>query len=117
MQMLKNIGRTAFSALLCLALLAWSIAPASNHAPSVFDVIADHREMVAEHGHSHGFKEDLEWALHGHSHDVADHDHSPAVLAIGTGSVTAWGHRDSWHIQASLEGPHRIYMIERPPRV
>jgi hypothetical protein len=115
-QGLKTIGRTAWSALLCLALVVWSIAPATDHAPSVFDVIADHRAMITEHGHTHGFHEDLAWALHGHSHDVADHDHSPAVLALAATTNDVWGSRDVWHLHASLPGPHRSYMIDRPPR-
>jgi hypothetical protein len=93
-----------------------SIAPAPDHAPSVFDVIADHRAMIAEHGHTHGFHQDLAWALHGHSHDVSDHDHSPAVLALAATTNDVWDSRDVWHLHASLAGPHRSYMIDRPPR-
>jgi hypothetical protein len=115
-QRLRTFGRHAWSALLCLALVVWSIAPATSHAASVFDVIADHRAIIAEHGHTHGFHEDLAWALHGHSHDVADHDHSPAVLALAVSTNQALDSRDVWHLHASLAGPHRSYMIDRPPR-
>ena len=111
MQRLKTFGRTAWSALLCLALVVWSIAPATHHAPSVFDVIADHRAIIAEHGHTHGFDEDLAWALHGHSHHVADHYHSSAVLALAATTTEVWDSRDVWHFHASLAGPHRREVV------
>ena len=84
--------------------------------PSVFKVVAEHTEMIAEHSHSHGFEEDLYWALHGHSHDMVDHDHSQALLALGAGSQPSWGYRDNLRLRPSSYGPHRVYLIERPPR-
>lgn len=68
------------AALLCLCLVFWSSRPVTSHIPDVLATIQDHAEMIESHGHSHGFEEDLAWALHGHSHDVADHDHSPGLL-------------------------------------
>ncbi|MEX1236075.1 MAG: hypothetical protein WEB56_13915 [Roseovarius sp.] len=113
---LRTFGQNALAALLCLSLTVWSIAPNANHAPLVFEVVADHAEMIADHGHSHGLEEDLYWALHGHSHDVADHDHSQALLALGAGTHPSWGYRDNFRLRPSSSGPHRVYMIERPPR-
>lgn len=66
--------------LLCVAVLAWSLAPTTGHSPRVAEVLTKHAEMVADHGHSHGLAEDLWWAIHGHHHDTVDHDHSPGVL-------------------------------------
>ena len=84
-------GRQAFAALLCLSLFVWSTTPAATHAPTVFETIQDHLAMAADHGHSQGFQEDLYWAMHGHSHDVADHYHSQALLALGNlGAYRNW---------------------------
>ena len=84
-------GRQAFAALLCLSLFVWSTTPAATHAPTVFETIQDHLVMAADHGHSHGFQEDLYWAMRGHSHDVADHYHSQALLALGNlGAYRNW---------------------------
>ena len=109
-------GRQAFAALLCLSLFVWSTTPAATHAPTVFETIQDHLAMAADHGHSHGFQEDLYWAMHGHSHDVADHDHSQALLALGNRSHPASAHRDAWRLKASPGRGQRIFQIERPPR-
>lgn len=72
--------------------------------------------MVEEHGHSHGFEEDLYWALHGHSHDVVDHDHSQVLLLTGTGSVLKVDFREDWQGLISTLSPSRQFLIERPPR-
>lgn len=108
--------RNTLAAVLCLALVVWSLVPSASHVPSVFDVMAEHSQMITEHGHAHGLEEDLFWALHGHSHDVADHDHSQAMLTVtaATHPPTAW--RDPAPLPHPSDGPHRIYLLERPPR-
>jgi hypothetical protein len=109
---LRTFGRHAFAALLYLSLVVWSVMPAATHAPTVFETIQDHLEMIADHGHSHGFEEDLYWAMHGHSHEAADHDHSQALLEFGDRSRS----RDVWRLAASSGGPSGVFRIERPPR-
>lgn len=116
MRPLATIGRRVFAALLCLSLVVWSVMPSATHAPAVFETIQDHLEMIADHGHSHGFEEDLYWAMHGHSHDVADHDHSQALLALGDRSHPISAYRDAWRLKASPGGRHHTFRIERPPR-
>lgn len=116
MQDVRKISRYAFAALLTVSLALWSVLPATSHAPAVFETIQDHLEMVADHGHSHGFEEDLYWAMHGHSHDMADHDHSQALLAFGDRSHPTSTHRDAWRLKASPGGGHHNLGIERPPR-
>jgi hypothetical protein len=116
MRPMATFGRQAFAALLCLSLVVWSVVPAATHAPTVFETIQDHLEMIADHGHSHGFEEDLFWAMHGHSHDAADHDHSQALLALGDRTLPASASRDAWRLRASPDGSHRRFRIERPPR-
>ena len=116
MQDVRKISRYAFAALLTVSLALWSVLPATSHAPAVFETIQDHLEMIADHGHSHGFEEDLYWAMHGHSQDMADHDHSQALLAFGDRSHPTCTHRDAWRLKASPGGGHHNLGIERPPR-
>lgn len=80
------ILRRLFIVLTCTAVIVWSVMPWFAHAPTVFETIHDHLEMVEDHGHSHGFEEDLYWAMHVHSHDVVDHDHNQAFLAPSRGT-------------------------------
>jgi hypothetical protein len=101
---------------LCASLVMWSVMPTLGHAPAVFETIQDHLEMVEEHGHSHGFAEDLFWAMHGHSHDVLDHDHSQAVLIPGPTEQTLLETTDLWQMGPPPTGPTFAYLIERPPR-
>lgn len=103
-------------ALTCLALLFWSITPSFTHAPTVFKTIQDHLEMVKDHGHSHGFEEDVHWAMHGHSHDVADHDHSQAFLVPSQRTTPSLAFGTAWWQMASTDGPSGQFRIDRPPR-
>jgi hypothetical protein len=112
----RALVRHAACGVLVAALVLWSVLPAATHAPAIVETIQDHLEMVADHGHSHGFVEDLMWAMHGHSHDAADHDHGQAVLTPpgGTGLALAVS-RPRWRVPA-IRGPTRAFRIERPPR-
>ena len=116
MKRAKHIDHSLFACLLCVSFLVWSITPSLNHSPKVIETIQDHLEMVADHGHSHGFEEDLSWALHGHSHDLADHDHSQAFLVTGYRAVPDRVTGDSWRMMLSAHGPSRQFRIDRPPR-
>lgn len=116
MRALRQVGRGAFAALLTLSLVVWSVAPAAAHAAAVFDTLRDHAEMIADHGHSHGFEEDLFAALHGHSHDAADHDHSEVMPTPGAGPAHAAIHGDVRRLPPPRTGPVRLFRIERPPR-
>jgi hypothetical protein len=115
-----RIGQTfagrIMAALLCLSLFCWSMLPSVSHVPSTAETLNEHAQMIADHGQSHGFQEDLRWALHGHEHDAVDHDHSPALAVMGASGSLWPAARDTWHLRASQSGPHRIFRIERPPR-
>ena len=118
MTFLRTTGQAAFAMLLCVAVLVWSVVPTSSHVPTVSVVLQDHEQMIADHGHSHGLEEDLAWAMHGHSHDSADHDHSQAVVfgrALAAQPVEVF--RAAWRIRAASANTSRVYLIERPPRV
>ena len=118
MTSLRTIGKAAFATLLCAAILVWSVMPTTSHAPAIFDVLQEHAEMIAEHGHSHGLEEDLAWAMHGHSHDSVDHDHSQAVVPGPDLSPQPLDiYRTAWRLSSATSNTLRIYQIERPPRV
>ncbi|KJS39353.1 MAG: hypothetical protein VR70_08285 [Rhodospirillaceae bacterium BRH_c57] len=114
MRPLGTFGQSALAALLCLSLVVWSVMPSVNHAPSVIETLQEYAEVIATHGHSHGLEEDLYWALHGHSHDVVDHDHSQALLVLGAGARSV-SCGNIWQSQSSSGVAHHIYRIERPP--
>ena len=116
MTSVRTVGRRAIATLLGLALLLWIVLPATSHAPAIFETLQEHAEMIAEHGHSHGFEEDLAWAMHGHDRDSADHDHSQAVLAPDLFPQPFEGYGTAWRLDASATGPSMAFLIERPPR-
>ena len=108
--------RTVFACVLSVALIVWTASASADHTPRVMETIQDHIQMIAEHGHSHGFEEDLYWAIHGHDHDAADHEHSQVFLIENPGSALPVDLRDTWQRLASAQGPPRQFKIERPPR-
>ena len=108
--------RQAFAVFLCLTVFAWSTAQATAHAPAVFETIQDHLEIIADHGHSHGLEEDLYWAMHGHSHDTTDHDHSQAFISVSSGTNHAVSHLHVCWMCPSPGTGRRAFLIERPPR-
>ncbi|GLO72715.1 hypothetical protein MACH17_42320 [Phaeobacter inhibens] len=116
MRAIAAYGRIAFATLLCLSLTVWSVVPTATHTPAVFETIQDHLEMIADHGHSHGFEEDLYWAMHGHSHDVADHDHNQAFLSKGPRPEPVAAISEIWLSISAFSGPSRQFRIDRPPR-
>lgn len=116
MKLLRTLGKQAFATLLCLSLAVWSVMPVSGHTPTVLETVQDHLKMIADHGHSHGFQEDLYWAMHGHGHDAADHDHSQAFVTPGDRTHLASAQSDAWLLRALPGGPRRSFRIERPPR-
>lgn len=112
----KALEGRVFAAILCLSLVGWSAQSPVNHVPTIHEAIQDHFEVIEDHGHSHGFAEDLFWALHGHSHDAADHDHYQAflTLAAGFGVDTI---RDNLRLMGSAVVSYQRFRIDRPPRV
>ena len=114
---IATTARRALAALLCVALLVWSFMPSTSHAPVIFETLQEHAEMIAKHGHSHGLEEDLAWAMHGHGHDSADHDHSPVILAALRQVEIPASYGFLRRAEMSTSGPWPVHLIERPPRV
>jgi len=116
-QAILRSARRVLFALSCLGLIVWTVAPSSSHVPTVLQTLQEHAEMVATHGHSHGLEEDLIWAMHGHSHDVADHDHSQAVLTPARFAHTYGETSAEWRSAARTDWSAPHFRLERPPRV
>ncbi|MEL6266911.1 MAG: hypothetical protein AAFR52_14905 [Pseudomonadota bacterium] len=102
---------------LCVAFSAWAIDPDLAHIPKVLSVLDHHAELVAEHGHSHGLEEDLAWALHGHAHDKADHDHGTEVIVAADLAPPLPPSPEARPASRPRDGPAPVFRHERPPRV
>lgn len=103
--------------LACVALTVWTAVPSTAHVPKVIETLQEHAEMVASHGHSHGLEEDIIWAMHGHSHDAADHDHTQAVFTQTHTSNVLFEARAAWRGFPEVHWAPPLYRLERPPRV
>lgn len=112
----QRIAERLFALLTCVALTLWTVMPNVTHIPRIVETLQDHAEMIAEHGHSHGLEEDLIWAMHGHSHDVADHDHSQAILAQARPDAVPIETGTSWLGRALADWSPPVFRLERPPR-
>lgn len=64
---------------------AHSDALSHTHSNASHDSLSTQPQMTADHGHSHGEIADLFWQLHGHGHNVIDHDHSHAFIEPAVG--------------------------------
>ena len=106
-----------FVGVLCIAVGVWSLAPAVSHTPAIADAAELQAEMLAEHGHDHGFVADVLWAMHGHAHDATDHDHNPATLARGTDTMVRLGVSNRRAIVPTRLTSDRLFRLERPPSV
>lgn len=109
-------ARQAFAVFACLCLLVWSLSPTTSHVPTVLQTLQEHAEMIETHGHSHGLEEDLAWAMHGHSHDAADHDHSQAVLLAPPGTASAQQFSALTYVARDTHWAPPVFRLERPPR-
>ncbi|MFY1706879.1 hypothetical protein J3365_05290 [Tritonibacter scottomollicae] len=109
MTTLRTIRQVVLATLLCVAVIVWSVTPATSHAPAILDVFQDRAEMIAEHGHPHGLEEDLTWAMRGHSHDSVDHDHSQAVVPRPDLSPQLLDiYRTAWRLGSDTSDPLQV---------
>ena len=102
---------------ICFSLLYVSLLPHPPHQPTLFQTLQEHAAFMAEHGHAHGFDEDLADAIHGHTHDVLEHDHSVATLAVPPIAAQSVDFLSILRPPKTVAHPGRLYRIERPPRV
>ena len=80
-------------------------------------IVAEHHAEVEEHGHAHEDIVDVMHAYHGHSHEVADHDHNIAFLPPRSAVNTHMPTRTSWAMSNSAMPDRRDHGVDRPPRV
>jgi hypothetical protein len=80
-------------------------------------IVAEHYAEIKEHGHAHEDIIDVMHAYHGHSHEIADHDHNIAFLPPrdASGSITPTS--TSWAMANSAMPGRREFGLDRPPRV
>ncbi|APX90800.1 hypothetical protein BV394_14665 [Brevirhabdus pacifica] len=117
MTMARAFARHFVALVLCLGLVTWLVMPSASHAPKVVEALSLQAEILAEHGHVHDLDRDVVWALHGHGHDGADHDHSPAMMAAPPRAHRPFrSHRAEWRLRPGPKGPTMAFLIERPPR-
>ena len=116
MKQTRTTWRRIILALLCLALIVWSVRPDLKHLPRYLSVAQEHAQTVAEHGHSHGLEEDLLWAMHGHAHDRADHEHVADLLLPPAPSPAPPAHGMSREMRPERKSPVPVFLLERPPR-
>jgi hypothetical protein len=116
MHRLFELAVHTFRLILIAAVLVWSFSAVLKHDPSSAQLPAAAVAAELEHGHIHGDAIDALWVLHGHAHDVADHDHNWALTPTGNvwvllGSVAA-------HLDGHEQGIPALlaYTIEHPPR-
>ena len=114
---IEYMGRQLFFSFACVALIVWTVAPAASHVPKIIETLHEHAEMIDTHGHSHGLEKDLIWAMHGHSHDVADHDHTQAVFIQTRTAREIVETCAAWRGLASAYWSPPLRRLERPPRL
>ncbi|WP_054463519.1 hypothetical protein [Phaeobacter sp. 11ANDIMAR09] len=100
----------------CFGLIIWTLAPSTAHVPQLVEPLQEHVEMITSHGHSHGLEEEMMWAMHGHSHDAADHDHTQAALFPAQITQTSFDARAAWRGRLSGRWSSLLYRLDRPPR-
>ena len=100
----------------CFGLIVWTLAPSTGHVPQLVESLQEHAEMIASHGHSHGLEEDMLWAMHGHSHDAADHDHTQAAFFQTQTAYAPFEARTIWRGMQSGYWSSLLYRLDRPPR-
>ncbi len=109
--------RHAFIAMMVLCVFAWSVAPSFTHSANYLLSVSERSQIMGDHGHSHGEALDNYWALHGHSHDAVDHDHSSAILFLVAEAESVVRFRLPDALEPFLDKPDPIYRLDRPPRV
>lgn len=78
--------------------------------------VAEHHAEIEEHCHAHEDIVDLMHAYHGHSHEIADHDHNIAFLPPRDPSGPVVPTSTSWAMANSAMPDRRDYGLDRPPR-
>jgi hypothetical protein len=84
---------------------------------SIIVYLEKNAELIANHERSHGIPKGIFWALRGHNHDVAKHDHGTSMFSRPPRVQVNLRPRDIEYAIVSLESPWIEIRIERPPRI
>jgi hypothetical protein len=80
-------------------------------------IVAGHHAEIEEHCHFHEDIVDVMHTYHGHSHEIADHDHNIAFLPPREASDTLLPTSTNWAISDRAMRDRQDYCLDRPPRV
>jgi hypothetical protein len=98
-------------------LLSANSRSVSHDFKELAKIVAEHHAEIQEHGHAHEDIVDVMHAYHGHSHEIADHDHNIAFLSPRDPSGSIMPTRKSWAMANSAMPDRRDFGLDRPPRV
>ena len=112
-------SRLALVLLLSVAIVSWSVVSSVSHTTFVVSDLEHHHhdEDVSGHGHSNSEAEDLWWALHGHSDDKADHDHSTFYIHNAAKAEARDFRYAVWLLPTMRAVSGALKPPERPPRI
>lgn len=118
--MKQQIG-TLFRLMLTVTLAAGMLLSSntritSHDLPAQAQIVTDHQDDIAKHGHAHEDIVDMSLAYHGHGHDVADHDHNVAFLPTRIGSDMITSDRSAWVLVSNALPGRSAFDLHRPPR-
>lgn len=114
----KIVVKVALTIVLVVGMvLSANVRVVSHDLSELTQLVAEHDAGIEEHGHAHDDAVDLIDAYHGHSHDVADHDHNIAFLPPRTPSITVLPTGSTWALANNVFEDHSDFGLERPPRV
>jgi hypothetical protein len=111
-----HLLRRILLSLTLMGLFVWTLAPSNAHVPQLFVSLQEQAGLIESHGHSHGLEEDLIWAVHGHSHDATDHDHTQAAFFQTLTAYAFFETRAIWLGMRSGQWSSLLYRLDRPPR-
>lgn len=109
--------RYALVLILAIGIVMASGSKILSHNPAdLMQIVTDHQIEAADHGHTHEDIVDIMHAYDGHAHDIADHDHSPALLPARRGASALAPVRRSWPMVQLAASGRKPIGLERPPR-
>lgn len=104
-------------ALAVVILLSANSRSVTHDFTELAKIVAEHQAEIEEHGHAHEDIVDLMHAYHGHSHEIADHDHNIAFLPPREAAGFTMPTSTSWAMANSAMPDRRDNGLDRPPRV
>jgi hypothetical protein len=109
--------RYALVLILAVGIVMASGSKILSHNPAdLMQIVTDHQIEAVDQGHAHEDIVDIVHAYDGHAHDIADHDHSPALLPAWRGASALDAARRGWPMVQLAASGRKPIGLERPPR-